>query len=372
MNSESECIFLNCLYCHRIIPDDSIFCNYCGNKIPLPNEKRHKHRRANGEGYIYKKNNSYYVAISKYINGIRYRKVKGGFKTKSAASAYAATVTNFNESPKKECFASLWQTYSTSAMLSLSQNKQSAYKRAYKRLKGIETKNISNITINDLQSIASDIPTYYPAREFKNLISHLYKMAVAEQLVSVNLAEFIVLPTLEEKEAEYFTVEEVLKLWSAFRSGDIFVGYILLMIYTGMMPAELQKLELSMIDLKKQQIIGAGKKTKKRKITPIVIPDAIIPVIEILSRHAKGEKVLSMTKDRFYDTFKPTLVKYGCRPLNAYACRHTTGTLSIGDITKKKELMRHSSISTTQRYTHVNPQEALTVANTIPSQTPPA
>ena len=33
-------------------------------------------------------------------------------------------------------------------------------------------------------------------------------------------------------------------IWSAYDSGDIFSGYILLMIYTGMMPGELLKLKV--------------------------------------------------------------------------------------------------------------------------------
>ena len=359
---------MNCKLCHRVIPDDSLFCCYCGKKVSKPGEKLQKHRRANGEGYIYKKGNSYTIVISEYINGERYRKTKGGFPTKTAASAYAAELKQQQSAQKAETIASLWQTYSSSAMLKLSDNKQRAYKKAFERIKSLATKDIQQVTIRDLQGIVDKLDTYYPAKDIKNLVSHLYKLAMAEQLVHVNLAEFITLPILEEREADFFNLEEISQLWKAYNGGDIFVGYILLMIYTGMMPAELRQLTVDMIDLNRRQIIGAGKKTKKRKITPIVIPDAIVELVQNLCEKSTDGKILPMNKEKFYDVFKPTLIRHGIRPLDAYACRHTTGTLSVGDITKKKELMRHSSITTTQRYTHTDSYDALGVANTIPKQ----
>lgn len=356
---------MNCKLCHRAIPDDSKFCCYCG--AAQEDRKKKKHKRNNGMGYVYKRGKTYTLAVCHYVNGERIRTTKGGFKTIADASAYAVKLQEGFTAPKKETLSSLWGVYSTSAMLKLATSKQGAYKRAFGRMKGIQSKDISNITIKDLQDIVDTIPTYYPAREFKNLASHLFKMAQAEQLIHVNLAEFISLPVLEEKEAEHFTVDEVEKLWNAYRNGESFVGYILLMIYTGMMPAELQALKLDMINLTERRIDGAGKKTARRKSKPIVLPDAIVPVVEELCCQAKDDKLLPMSRDAFYETFKPTLSRVGVRPLNAYSCRHTTGTLSIGDITKKKELMRHASISTTQRYTHASASDALDVANTIPN-----
>ena len=356
---------MNCTKCHKEIPEGSYFCNYCGSRQEP--KKTKKHRRNNGMGYVYKRGKTYTLEVSRYSHGERTRITKGGFKTVAEASAYAVELQKLDSAPKAETLSSLWHTYSEAKMQKLSQNKQSAYKRAFTRAKSIKNKDIKTITIQHLQSIVNSIKTFYPAREFKDLMSHLFKMAQAEQLVSTNLAQFITLPHLEEKEAEHFTVEEVEQIWNAYKSGERFAGYILLMIYTGMMPAELQALNIDMIDIINRRIDGAGKKTTTRKKKPIVLPEAIVPVVQDLCANAKDGKFLPMSKDKFYETFKPTLVKIGVRPLNAYACRHTTGTLSVGDITKKKELMRHASITTTQRYTHASAADALDVANTIPN-----
>ena len=72
-----------------------------------------------------------------------------------------------------------------------------------------------------------------PARDVKNLLSHLYKPAIGDGEVKTNLSELIDLPGKDEKETQPFTDEEVAALWEAFGSGDTFIGYIL---PTGMMP----------------------------------------------------------------------------------------------------------------------------------------
>ena len=106
----------------------------------------------------------------------------------------------------------------------------------------------------------------------KTILSHLFKRAVAEGNARTNLSEFIRLPPLEEKEMQPFTEEELHKLWEAYGAGDRIIGFVLLMIYTGMMPGELAKFTPDMVDWEKGEIIGCGLKTKKRKQTPIVFP----------------------------------------------------------------------------------------------------
>ena len=95
---------------------------------------------------------------------------------------------------------------------------------------------------------------------------------------------------------------ELHKLWDAYGKGDRFVGFLLLMIYSGMMPGELFKFEADMVNWEKNEIVGCGLKTKKRKETPIVFPDMIAPIIQDLIdwRNGKSKYVLGTDTD---DTF---------------------------------------------------------------------
>ena len=81
-------------------------------------------------------------------------------------------------------------------------------------------------------------------------------------------------------------------IWASYADGNKDAGYIIIMIYTGMMPIELLSLKKSNIDYDNQQICGIGHKTKVRKETPISIADEIIPVLKDLSQVTKTDKFL--------------------------------------------------------------------------------
>lgn len=98
-------------------------------------------------------------------------------------------------------------------MLKLSKSKQTHFKTAFKKLEDIQHRPINILTINDLQNIVDEkAPTFYPAKDIKTLLSHLYTRAAAQDDVRSNLAEYIVLPDLEEGEQNPFNANELKKI----------------------------------------------------------------------------------------------------------------------------------------------------------------
>lgn len=192
----------------------------------------------------------------------------------------------------------------------------------------------------------------------RDLLSILYERAMAEQLVTVNLAKYIVLPELNETETVPFTESEIIKLWEDYYQGHTQTGYFLLMIYTGMMPGELLRLSPDMIDIQNKKITGCGIKTRKRKETAIVIPDIIIPLLETLLQQSTQERFYPDVRDNFYDYFSEMIKRTNCNnELRPYSCRHTTATLLANKNISPaiiQEAMRHAKITTTQRYIHIN------------------
>ena len=129
-------------------------------------------------------------------------------------------------------------------MKTLSDSKQTAYRKARQRLEPIISRKIDSLALDDLQEVVnSEATSHYTARDMKSLLSHLYQRAMAgggaTGSITVNLARMIVLPELKEDEPEPFTAEGVSAVWKAWDGGDLFAGYILLMIYSSMMPGEL-------------------------------------------------------------------------------------------------------------------------------------
>ena len=157
-------------------------------------------------------------------------------------------------------------------------------------------------------------------------------------------------------------------MWAAFSNGDTFVGYLLLMIYSGMMPGELLACQKQMIDFERCEIYGCGKKTKIRKNGVIVFADAVRPVLEELCTLYDGEKLYPRAEKYFYEDYHKAISRMGIRDLPPYSCRHTTGTeaakqnLNAATIQK---IMRHSKIATSQRYIHLGTDEAHSAINSI-------
>ena len=370
---------VTCRKCKSEIQAGSRFCPMCGAKQEITKPRK---TRGNGQGTAIKRGNTwtaiwttgYYVEATEVGETPRRvlhqkRKWKGGFKTKTAALAYAA-----NPEPEREkcpTLRSYYNGWEAADYQDLSKSKQTAFRIAWGKLEAIADRAMDAITITDLQSaVDGKAQTYYPAKDMKTLLSHLFKRAVAEGHARTNLADFIRLPSLDEKEMQPFAETELKKLWDAYGAGDHVVGFILLMVYSGMMPGELLSLKGDMVDFEKCEIVGCGLKTKKRKVTPIVFPDMVAPVVHDLISRSKSAQgyVVGMNKDHFYKEYHAALQRAGVRDLPPYSCRHTTATaLALGNIAPSviQEVMRHTKFSTTQRYIHPDSEAARKAVNSL-------
>ena len=345
-----------CKKCKKDIPDGALYCNFCGAKQTTPTRK--PKIRGNGQGSVYKRGDKWAASITRYRKGQRLTKTKSGFVKKIDALDWI-NEQKLSKIRNETTLESLYKLWSTSSMLKLSNSKQTAYKIAWGRIKPIAYDNIGDIVIADLQDIITGL-TYYPARDVKTLLSHLYKRAQAQGDVPSNLAAFIELPELTEAESIPYTKDELTRMWKSFSDGDMFIGYMLLMIYSGMMPGELLKCKKDMIDYKDQTITGCGMKTKERRTKPIVFASFITPVLKKLCGSTGGEYLVDAKKNDFYDLYHEAQKRIEIRDLTPYSCRHTTATaLALGDAAAPgiiARVMRQTRPITTQRYTHADVQ----------------
>lgn len=366
---------MKCIKCGQELPTEAIYCYMCGKKqVTTPNLP--KRTRGNGQGSVYREGKNwvaevtvgYKVEQDGHLHRMRHK--KRGFKTKTEAVAYLPILKQEREKPSKTTLNDLFEFWRENAFEKLSKSKQGHYKTAWAKLGDIAHVSLDQLTIRDLQDVVNKkTNSFYPAKDIKTLLSHLYDLAVADQYVTVNLAHYIELPKLDEEIPNPFTEDEVKSLWKDYLGGNKVTGYALLMIYTGMMPGELFDLKVSNIDLENKVILGAGLKTEKRKHAPIVLADFIIPVVEDLLTTANGDNFLPMHRDTYRKEFKEMLKRCGCRSdLVPYSCRHTTATsLASADValTTIKEIMRHTKITTTQRYIHTDSAALLDAINKL-------
>ena len=356
--------------CDAIIIENALYCHLCGRKQTA--SERTLKSKGNGQGTVFKRGKTWMAMVTK---GYRlgkdgkyrpYRPTKGGFATKKEALEYLPILKG-NKEKKKPTLYDYWETYENSKLPKLSKTRRDSYIIAKKKLDDIFHIPVDELTIKDLQDIVNKKSiSYDTAKDMKTVLSHCYDYAVAQEDVKTNLSLYIELPETAESESRAFSKDEQNVLWKLYANNDPFVPYILLMIYTGMMPGELMIAEKSMVNIETQQIIGCGKKTKKRKETPIIIPDIAIPIINKIFEISKGNKLIHINKDNFYKEYYACLDRAKCDKIPPYSCRHTTGTaLGTSDIpiVFTKELMRHSKLSSTEKYVHVDTSSMLEAAN---------
>lgn len=346
----------------------------------MSEKKRRVKTRANGTGTAYKRGKTWTAAVvvgwKLSPDGTRplpvYR-TKGGFAKKSDALNYCPTLLASKSAPKEvPNLKHYWDQYESGDLIRLSRDKQYAYKGAWAKMSALHYRLVDTLSVADLRGIVAEkAQTYYPARDMKTVLSHLFKLAGADGFVNSTLPDFIPLPPISEKERTPFTQEEQKALWKAYDDGDRRAALPLIMIYTGMMPGELRNLKKEFVHIDEQQILHAGLKTKVRKKAPILLPDVIVPVLieEMAKSDPNSEYIWPRDEKRFYKDYYGVLEAANCRRLEPYSCRHTTATAlavdqNIAPQTIRK-IMRWSSTRMLDRYAHPDKEDALDALNTL-------
>ena len=321
---------MECRKCGKELPEieGAGFCPYCGTK----QEKTVTHRkRANGTGTVIKLKNGKYQAIINLATWIdadgkirRKRKYKTFAKKTDATMALAGMKAEALGAAKVkdmkliELYTVYTGTYEYK-QLSGSQRDKMGY--AWKRFSEMEYRNISGLTVSDIEGqIELRTTSYYPARDMKVLLSHLYDLAIKRDIVQINRTQYVDIPFDTPKaKRECWTQEEVDALWADYPEHP-FTGYILIMCYAGLRYGELSTIALENIFPKERYMIG-GIKTDAGIDREIPIHVRIVPVVEALMVKRKA-KLLEMNEDNFYAEYWQTIRRAGLRELPPHTCRH--------------------------------------------------
>ena len=373
---------MDCRKCSRDIPEDAVFCCYCGVKQEIIRKRR---KRSNGTGTVFRHRGGwafeYTAGWEMSADGLKRKSHrKSGYKTsKEAEDALAALrASNFEVGEEQtstdrkiiiKSVKDLWESYSSSELPKKGKSTQDAYNIAWrKRIKGaIGDRPIDEVTLDDLNALVANC-TYDPAKDVKDLMSILFQRAIVDRQTTVNPTKLMTMPAQSEGEVVPWLPEEVSSLWTAWGNGERIAGYCLLMIYSGMMTGELIKCKEDMILWDEQQIIGCGLKTKKRKKMPIHYPTIIEPILRELCATKSGKRggegyILDVSERVFYDRFSKMKTALGIRPeVIPYSSRHSTGNeLSLMGVQPAViiGIMRHKNYTTTLRHYTKLPSDVL-------------
>lgn len=366
-----------CPKCSRTLPDDALYCCYCGK--PLLSTGEHKHIRSRGTGTIVKRpSGKYQVTVTlgwRIVDGKKRRVTKTQTFTKKSDAVLAAATMKCTAPSSRETLSDLWEQYKQSKQyLSLSGSQRDKLGYAWNRLKSLEFRPIADLTVDDLQqAIDRTVSTYYPARDMKVVLSHLYGLALKREIVQVNKSEYIDLPEQPKAKRETWTDQDINAIWADWKNHNIFSGYILIMCYCGLRYGELAKLPLENIHLDERYMIG-GIKTEAGTDRVIPIAARILPVIRFFY-DLHGRKLLEMNEDTFYQNYWDTIDRLQLRPLPPQTGRHyyfttlTAAGVQAGIIT---ETGGHASYLTTMKnYVRIPLEDKLAAVDKInPEITP--
>lgn len=361
-----------CKKCSQRIPEFSVFCNHCGaRQTPKPQNVK---SRGNGQGTVYKLDNGKWIARVTlgyfYEDGKRKRKTRSHtFVKKSDAIQALTTLKLETDKPKDINLHDLYEAYiGGKDYNSLSKSQQDKLGYAWKRLSPLEFRGISSITVADIENtISTAVNTYYPARDMKVMLSHLYDLAIKREIVSINKTDYVELPAdVPKAKRECWTKEEVDTMWQDYE-GHPFTGYILIMCYAGLRYGEVSTILLENIHLDEGYMIG-GIKTEAGIDREIPIHNRIKPVIEALAYHRK-KKLMEMNEDNFYTSYWQMVSRTGIRPLPPQTCRHyyfsslTAAGVQSGIIA---ETGGHASFVTTMKnYVRIPLEDKIKAVNSI-------
>lgn len=369
-----------CRKCHRALPEDAVYCCYCGIKQATERSVRH---RGNGLGSVYKRadRDCWCVAVtvgSRVVDGkvVQKRAVKSGFKTKKAANEYLAGIVSAGEirhEKKAPTVEGLYQQFVDSPGKKPGSSTMTAYKTAFTKriLPTFGDLEIDVVTLKHMEDAISGL-TYDPAKDVKDLMSKLFQRAIADGFVQVNPATLLALPEKKSAEIPAWLPTEIEALWQAYGRGNRIAAACLLMIYTGMMPGELFALKADMVNWEDRTIIGCGLKTKERRERAIVLSESVMPVLKDLCETSVSRKgfVLGINRDKFYDEFsqmkKDLNIRQEVRP---YSSRHSTATeLELLGVSPSviAQVLRHKNYATTAKhYIDISTEQAIAAVDKI-------
>lgn len=369
-----------------MILDNSAYCNVCG---ACQGPKKSNRTRANGEGTVFKRGNTYTARV-RIAAPFKDEKTKGGFPTRSAALQYLPVLKDqldkkHNATPvDKISFCDLYEKWSEKKYNGrlgkpIGKSTITAYKIAYKRCEPLYPySDFRNVRYAEMQDVLDSLYSFDTQKDVKEMLNQMSKFALKYDWCERNYAQLLDVVDYKRPEKDAFTETEVAALWRVYLGVDdlgrgheqlkhTFAGYILIMIHCGLRYGEISTIEKANINFNDRYMMG-GIKTDFSKSTPIAISEEILPVVK--EKFAAGKtKLLHMSEDNFYAQYYETCRRAGVRELSPHCCRHTYISRMTRSGIAPAIIMkgaRHTTYKTTLGYTHMSIEDVQEAVNAVP------
>ncbi|KFI81475.1 site-specific tyrosine recombinase XerD [Bifidobacterium psychraerophilum] len=246
---------------------------------------------------------------------------------------------------------------------------------------------VSRIGRKDVESFITSLASESPRSRARRLASvhEFHRFALRQQLVPIDVSEGVKAPKSPQSLPDVLSIEEVGDLLEAAGSGDAQDPVALrdkalleFMYATGARVSEAVGLDLGDVDLESSVAKLTGKGSKQR-LVPIgsYAREAMARYLNMgrpdLQRRARRQPELSavmlnkrgrrLSRQSVWEIVQQAGQRAGItRPLHPHTLRHSFATHLIqggADVRTVQELLGHASVTTTQIYTHVSPENLI-------------
>ncbi len=389
-----------CRKCTRELPEDAVFCCYCGVKQEMT---RRAPKRLNGSGWARKRGKTWTAGlIAGYDSEGRPDTLTlGGFGTKSAALDFVPVLKAARRIPSAErnsilrqakmrptidealfivngykkkvnadttTFRELYDRWQPFYEPRIDKSTMSGHRAAMSYFKDIWDLPFAALSADDLQDCIDSCPKSRRTREnMKSLGKRLYEYAIGRKLVTVNCADYVYIPKEAERRRAALSsaqVELIRQQIGKYPMAD----YVYCLCYLGFRPNEMLQLEK---DAFRQQdgveFLVGGFKTPAGTDRAVTIAPQIRSII-LRQVAAPGDLLFpgpdgNQINDEYFreKIFYPLLAYLGIQSipetgkpaeLVPYSCRHFFSNLlkdAKGADKDKAALMGHTDYETTKR-----------------------
>lgn len=331
---------MTCIKCNSELPEQSLYCNYCGKKQLA--ESRRALKRPNGTGTVYKRNGRRKKPWAAEKNGIHI----GYYGTKTEALDALAQLSSKNLSERYNMsFKEVYKDWSLEHFRDIGENGKASYETAFSYFSDLHDKSFRTLRVKDYQPLIDTLidkgRKHDTVSKYKQLLTQMSKWAMREELITTNYASFIKIPEKIKTDKMLFTEDDIKKLEN---SKDDAAKIILMLLSTGMRIGELFSLPLC--DVYEKHVIGGEKtKTGRNRIIPIR-PEGRV-CFEYFKSLSRGKTLLLDGYEGNHDIanfrkreYYPLLESLKIERKTPHATRHTYASRAVDEGTPRELLQK--------------------------------
>lgn len=357
--------------CQRDIPDDAVFCPYCGKKQEP--EKRKRKKRINGSGSVYKLSGNRRKPYCAEKNGISI----GTYKTYAEAQRELDRLVDTDVNAKFNLtFSEIYDRWKPEHYREISASQQGNYDFAFSHSAALHGRKFRDLRKSDFTSVIMTMERDGYAKssceKVLQLFGQLSQWAIDENIIGKNYSKNVRTVAVQKKEKIPFSAAELEAIKNCSMKG---IEVLRIMIATGCRGKDLFTAKLA--DCKADYFIS-GSKSEAGYDRAIAVSDFGLDdyhTMVLMATVKGGSKLIDGCDcDHVYENwrkrqFSDIKAALGFPEKTPYNARHTYSTAAFASGMPQDLLARqmgHEDIKTTDKiYNHVDDMRTVTAGRKV-------